>query len=115
MLAYLGLALGHRTIAEAMADERCVSTLESLWSEAEEVLPFDANEIANATQALRERFTNARIQHQLAQIAWDLQAASEGRFSTRPAAPCSPCSVTSTTVRRKFGSSSDGDAMRRAR
>src|SRR3954447_11641427 len=35
---------------------------------------------------------------------------SVGRLSTSPAAPSSVCSVTSTTVRRKFGSSSPGDA-----
>src|SRR5262245_50009370 len=37
----------------------------------------------------------------------------DGRLSTSPAAPSSVCSVTSTTVRRKFGSSSDGDATSR--
>src|SRR6266536_989204 len=37
-------------------------------------------------------------------------AAGEGRFRTSPAAPSSVCSVTRTTVRRKFGSMSDGEA-----
>ena len=35
---------------------------------------------------------------------------SEGRLSTRPRAPSSLCSTTSTTVRQKFGSSSAGPA-----
>src|ERR1700760_255485 len=37
----------------------------------------------------------------------------EGRLSTSPAAPSSVCSGTSTTARRKFGSSSDGEATSR--
>src|SRR5712691_7954457 len=37
---------------------------------------------------------------------------SETRFSTRPTAPSSSCATTSRTVRRKFGSSSAGAAMR---
>src|SRR5436190_219647 len=36
----------------------------------------------------------------------------EGRFRTTPIAPCSPCSPTRTTVRRKFGSTSWGAAIR---
>src|SRR3954449_3681394 len=35
-----------------------------------------------------------------------------GRLRTMPIAPSSPCSATSTTVRRKFGSSRTGEAMR---
>ena len=41
-----------------------------------------------------------------------LTEAGEGRLSTSPAAPSSVCSVMSTTARRKFGSSSAGDAIR---
>src|SRR5204863_6999984 len=37
----------------------------------------------------------------------------EGRVRTSPAAPSSLCSVTSTTARRKFGSSTAGEEMRR--
>src|SRR5919206_1443035 len=39
-------------------------------------------------------------------------SASVGRLRTSPAAPSSLCSVTSTTVRRKFGSRRPGDATR---
>ena len=37
---------------------------------------------------------------------------SDGRLRTSPSAPSSVCSITSTTVRQKFGSSSDGPAIR---
>src|SRR3954469_19117599 len=37
---------------------------------------------------------------------------SDGRESTRPTAPSSSWWVISTTVRRKFGSTSDGDEIR---
>src|SRR5690242_20532070 len=36
-------------------------------------------------------------------------ALGDGRLSTSPDAPSSECSVISTTVRRKFGSSKDGE------
>jgi fructuronate reductase len=62
---------GHSTIAEAMADPVCLAALEQVWTEAAEVLPFDADQIGQATQALRDRFTNSRIRHQLVQIASD--------------------------------------------
>lgn len=71
MLAYVGLALGHATIDQTMTDPRCTELLEALWSAAAEVLPFDQAEIDRATSALRERFTNPRIRHNLLQIAGD--------------------------------------------
>ncbi|MBO0812216.1 MAG: mannitol dehydrogenase family protein [Microlunatus sp.] len=71
MLAYVGLALGHATIDQAMTDPRCTDLLEALWAAAAEVLPFDRAEIDKSTAALRERFTNPRIRHNLAQIAAD--------------------------------------------
>ncbi|GAB3917424.1 mannitol-1-phosphate 5-dehydrogenase [Microlunatus endophyticus] len=71
MLAYVGLALGHATIDQTMTDPRCTDLLEALWAAAAEVLPFDRAEIDAATAALRERFTNPRIRHNLSQIAGD--------------------------------------------
>lgn len=71
LLAYLGLLLGHETIADAMADERCTTALEQLWDEAAAELPLPEDEIAEARAALRERFTNPRIRHRLQQIAGD--------------------------------------------
>jgi fructuronate reductase len=71
LLAYLGLLRGHTTIAEAMADTACADALEVLWSEARTELPFDDDAVDAALAALRDRFTNARIEHRLAQIASD--------------------------------------------
>lgn len=71
MLAYYGLALGHATIDQTMADPRCTELLEALWSAAGEVLPFPTEEIERASEALRVRFRNPRIRHNLIQIADD--------------------------------------------
>lgn len=71
LLAYQGLARGHRTVAEAFADPRCRGALESLWAEARPVLRLPDAEVEAALAALRARFANARIEHRLAQIASD--------------------------------------------
>ncbi|MFC7619779.1 mannitol dehydrogenase family protein [Microlunatus sp. GCM10028923] len=71
LLAYYGLQRGLATIAEAMDDPACVATMEDVWRDAAAVLPFQEAEITEATEALRERFGNPRIQHRLAQIAAD--------------------------------------------
>ncbi|HLQ82137.1 MAG TPA: mannitol dehydrogenase family protein [Bacillota bacterium] len=70
-LAYVGLSRGHATIAEAMADPVCVEALEQVWTDAAPCLPFDSEAIDEATRALTDRFTNARIKHRLEQIAGD--------------------------------------------
>lgn len=69
LLAYLGLQLGHETVADAMADPTCRSAVEQLWDEAAAELPLPAAEIAEARAALVDRFANPRIRHTLAQIA----------------------------------------------
>ena len=71
LLAYRGLLRGHATIAEAMLDEDCHSELETLWRDTCPILPFEEKEMEAALGALRERFSNARIQHRLLQIATD--------------------------------------------
>ncbi|MFF1573676.1 mannitol dehydrogenase family protein [Leifsonia sp. NPDC058292] len=71
LLAYLGLLRGRTTIAETMSDPVCVAALEKLWAEARTELPFDDSQVDAALVALRERFTNARIEHRLTQIAAD--------------------------------------------
>ncbi|MEN2737068.1 mannitol dehydrogenase family protein [Microbacterium sp. X-17] len=71
LLAYHGLAAGHRTVAEAVADPALSAELERLWSEQRTELPFDAATVDDALAALRARFGNARIEHRLAQIASD--------------------------------------------
>lgn len=69
LLAYLGLQLGHETVADAMADPTCRTAVEQLWDEAAEELPLPAAEITDARAALVERFGNPRIRHTLTQIA----------------------------------------------
>ena len=71
LLAYHGLAAGHRTVAETVADPALSAELERLWSEQRTELPFDAPTVDDALAALRARFGNARIEHRLAQIASD--------------------------------------------
>ncbi|GEK19859.1 mannitol dehydrogenase family protein [Cellulomonas xylanilytica] len=68
LLAYAGLARGLTTVAEAFADPTCRAELEQLWTEAAEVLELPVDD---ATEALRARFANARIEHRLTQIAAD--------------------------------------------
>lgn len=71
LLAYRGLAVGHATVADAIADPAVAAELEQLWSEQRTELPFDAATVDAALAALRSRFGNARIEHRLAQIAAD--------------------------------------------
>ncbi|MCI0156136.1 mannitol dehydrogenase family protein [Leifsonia shinshuensis] len=71
LLAYHGLAAGHVTVAQAVADPALAEELEELWSEQRTELPFDTATVNEALAALRSRFGNARIEHRLAQIATD--------------------------------------------
>jgi fructuronate reductase len=71
LLAYTGLLRGRETIAQAMEDPCCVQLLEQLWADARAVLPSAALDIDTYLDALRCRFTNPRIRHQLKQIAAD--------------------------------------------
>ena len=69
VLAFSGLALGHLTVAEAMADPECRRRLMAFWDEAARAVgPLDT---AAYREALVERFENPRIAHQLRQIATD--------------------------------------------
>ncbi|PCN49530.1 hypothetical protein Csp2054_00820 [Curtobacterium sp. 'Ferrero'] len=69
LLAYLGLLLGHETVADAMDDPRCRSAVEQLWDEAAAELPLPDAEVTAARRALVDRFANPRIRHTLRQIA----------------------------------------------
>lgn len=69
LLAYLGLLLGHQTVAQAMDDPDCRTAVEALWDEAARELSLPATEIAEARAALVDRFANPRIRHTLTQIA----------------------------------------------
>ena len=71
LLAYAGSALGHRTVSEAFADERCRAWVEQWWDVAARHLELPAHDLDTYRAALGERFSNARIEHLLAQIAAD--------------------------------------------
>ncbi|HEY2174261.1 MAG TPA: mannitol dehydrogenase family protein [Mycobacteriales bacterium] len=71
LLAYDGLARGHRTVAVAMADPVCRDWIEQWWDTAGALLPLAADEVAAYRAALVDRFENPRIEHNLRQIAGD--------------------------------------------
>jgi fructuronate reductase len=72
-LAYLGLAAGHETVAEAMADPMLAGFVEDLMTA--EIRPSvtapDGLDLDAYIAAVIKRFRNRAIAHQLAQIAWD--------------------------------------------
>ncbi len=71
-LAYLGLLIGHETVAEAMADTALAGFVERLVREdiIATLEPSTLDLQAYAGEILR-RFRNPAIGHRLAQIAWD--------------------------------------------
>ena len=70
--AYLGLRLGHGTIAEVVADPATVPLLDELQSEILAVLEPPRGEDAAAYAAsVRERFANPAVGHRCLQIAMD--------------------------------------------
>lgn len=72
-LAYLGLACGHETVGDAVADPDLARTIERLMTE--EIAPSlrapAGLDLAGYAAAIRARFRNPEIRHELAQIAWD--------------------------------------------
>jgi fructuronate reductase len=71
ILAYGGLLRGHRTIADAFADESCRGWVHDWWSEASRHLPQSAGSLAGYQAQLSGRFANPRIRHLLTQVAAD--------------------------------------------
>lgn len=71
LLAYAGQLRGHTTVAQALADPGCREAVEAFWDEAEAHLSGADLRIGDYRAALRQRFGNARIAHNLAQIAMD--------------------------------------------
>jgi len=71
LLAYGGTVRGHETVADAVADPVCRDWVTQWWDEAQQHLELPATSVAPYRAALLERFANARIRHQLAQIAAD--------------------------------------------
>lgn len=71
LLAYAGQLRGHTTVAAALADPVCDGWLEEFWDEAAAYLTEPDLEVPAYRAALRSRFGNPRIAHQLAQIGMD--------------------------------------------
>ncbi|WP_420113676.1 mannitol dehydrogenase family protein [Pseudactinotalea sp.] len=71
LLAYAGSIRGHETIDAAIADPACRGWVEQWWAEAERHLNLPHEEIAAYTDALLDRYANARVRHLTAQIAYD--------------------------------------------
>ncbi|WP_380173733.1 mannitol dehydrogenase family protein [Kineococcus sp. DHX-1] len=69
LLAYAGALLGHRTIADAVADPRCRAWVETFWDEACRHLPIPAEDLTRYRAALLDRYANPGVRHLLAQIA----------------------------------------------
>lgn len=71
-IAYLGLLLGHETVAQAFGDPAIRRFVDALWAEAVPTLPADAGlDTTSYTAALSERFANTALAHRTAQIAND--------------------------------------------
>lgn len=69
LLAYCGRPLGHRLVAEAIADPRCRDWVRQWWDEAR---PYVAvPDLEPYVEALLLRFENPAIEHRLDQIALD--------------------------------------------
>lgn len=71
-LAYVGLLLGHETVADAMADGQLAGFVEQLIDQ--DVIPgLQPSPIDLSVYALQilDRFRNPAIHHRLSQIAWD--------------------------------------------
>jgi len=71
LLAYLGLARGLHTVAEAISDPTCRARVQQWWDEARELVEFEPVVIDEYCASLLERWGNPRIAHRLDQIAMD--------------------------------------------
>ena len=71
LLAYAGPTRGHATVSEALADPVCSEWVEQWWDEACRHLALPTEELTAYREALRERFANPAIRHQLSQIQAD--------------------------------------------
>lgn len=72
-LAYIGLALGHETVFEAMSDTALGGFVTRLAHQdiAASLGPVDGLDVGGYVEAVLGRFRNPAIRHLLAQIAWD--------------------------------------------
>lgn len=70
LLAAHGTLRGHTTVSSAINDPVCRAAVEGYWAEAAAHLPESVG-AGPYSDALVKRFQNARIEHQLSQIAQD--------------------------------------------
>jgi fructuronate reductase len=71
LLAYAGSVRGHATVADAVADPRCLDWVQEWWDSCAPHLDLPADDVAAYRAALLDRFANPRMRHALAQIATD--------------------------------------------
>ena len=71
LLAYAGSILGHRTVAEALADRTCLAWVEQWWTEASPHLRQPAADVAAYRAVVVERMSNTRLADRLDRIATD--------------------------------------------
>jgi fructuronate reductase len=71
LLAYAGSVRGHATVADAVADPRCLGWVQSWWNTCAPHLDLPVGDVAAYRAALLDRFANPRMRHALAQIATD--------------------------------------------
>ncbi|WHU01876.1 mannitol dehydrogenase family protein [Sphingomonas sp. NIBR02145] len=72
-LAYIGLALGHETVFEAVSDPALGAFVGRLMHEdiAGSLKPVEGLDVQSYAGAVQDRFRNPAIRHLLSQIAWD--------------------------------------------
>jgi len=72
-LAYIGLALGHETVFEAVSDPALGGFASRLMHEdiAQSFKPVEGLDVQGYADAVFDRFRNPAIRHLLSQIAWD--------------------------------------------
>jgi fructuronate reductase len=72
-LAYIGLALGHETVFEAMSDPALAAFVTRLVHQdiRASLPPVDGLDTESYANTVLDRFRNPAIRHLLAQIAWD--------------------------------------------
>ncbi len=71
LLAYGASILGHETVSDAIADDRCRGWVEQWWDDARDSIDLPEEDITAYRAALLSRYENPRIRHLLAQIAGD--------------------------------------------
>ncbi len=71
LMSFAGALRGHHTVAQALADPVVSDWVEQFWDAAARHLTEPGLDVPGYRQALRERFANPRIAHNLSQIAMD--------------------------------------------